>query len=121
MDLSKMIATLRGRPDSARIGMITSHLGLVRGSSRDGRKVTSIDVKYDHDRLNRIVEEMRRLPGIVDIQVDTREGHLEIGDEILAVVVGGDIREHVFEALIQTVNRIKAEASKKQETYGSGC
>ncbi len=118
MNLSKMIATLRERPDSDRIGMIASHLGLVRGSSRDGRKVTSIDVRYDRERLNRIVEEMRKSPGIVDVQVDVREGHLEIGEEILAVVVGGDIREHVFETLIQTVNRIKAEASKKQETFG---
>ena len=118
MDLNKMITALRGRPDAARIGMIASHLGLVRGSSRDGREVTSIEVKYDHDRLNRIVSEMKRLPGIVDIQVATREGHLGIGDDILAVVVGGDIREHVFEALIQTVNRIKAEASRKQETFG---
>jgi molybdopterin synthase catalytic subunit len=118
MDLSRMIATLRERPDAARIGMIASHLGLVRGSSRDGRKVTSIEVKYDHDRLEQIVSEMKKLPGIVDILAETREGHLEIGDEILAVVVGGDIREHVFEGLIQTVNRIKTEASRKQETFG---
>lgn len=118
MNLNKMTEALRGRPDSDRIGMIASHLGLVRGSSRDGRKITSIDVRYDRDRLNQIVEEMRASPGIVDIQVDIREGRLEIGDEILAVVVGGDIREHVFETLIRTVNRIKAEASRKQETFG---
>ena len=49
-------------------------------------------------------------------QVQTKEGRLKVGDEILAVVVAGDIRENVFPALIKTVNRIKADASKKKET-----
>jgi len=103
------------------MGMIASHLGIVRGSSRDGREVTAIEVRYDHERLRDIVEEMKRLPGIIDIQVEIREGHLQVGDEILAVAVGGDIRENVFDALIRTVNRIKAEASRKQEHFrGSG-
>jgi len=103
------------------MGMIASHLGIVRGSSRDGREVSSIEVKYDRDRLRNIVEEMKGLPGIIDIQVEVREGHLQVGDEILAVAVGGDIRENVFDALIKTVNRIKAEASSKRENFqGSG-
>jgi molybdopterin synthase catalytic subunit len=112
-----MIATLRGHPEARKMGMIASHLGVVRGSSRDGRKVTAIDVTYDHDRLRSIVEEMKQLPGILDIQVEIREGRLEVGDEILAVAVGGDIRENVFGALIKTVDRIKAEASKKREFF----
>jgi molybdopterin synthase catalytic subunit len=98
--------------------MIASHLGLVRGSSRDGRTVTAIEVAYDRERLRKIVEEMKGLPGILDIQVETSEGRLEVGDEILAVVVGGDIRENVFDALVRTVNRIKAEASRKREFFG---
>jgi molybdopterin synthase catalytic subunit len=99
------------------MGMIASHLGVVRGSSRDGRGVTGIEVRYDHDRLKKIVEEMKRFPGIVDIRVEIREGRLEVGDEILAVAVGGDIRENVFDALIKTVDRIKAEASRKREFF----
>ena len=42
-------------------------------------------------------------------------GRLKVGDEILAVVVAGDIRENVFPTLIKTVNRIKGDASKKKE------
>jgi len=33
--------------------------------------------------------------------------------------VGGDIREHVFAALMETVNRLKKEASKKKELFSS--
>jgi molybdopterin synthase catalytic subunit len=47
--------------------------------------------------------------------INTSEGHLDVGDDIMAVVVGGDTREHVFPVLMDTVNRIKAEATEKKE------
>jgi molybdopterin synthase catalytic subunit len=115
MDIGKMIATLRKHPEARRIGMIASHLGVVRGTSRDGRPVEGVEVSYDRDRLGKIMEHVRGMPGIVDALVDFQEGRLKVGDEILAVAVAGDIREHVFEALIQAVHRIKAEASRKKE------
>ena len=42
-------------------------------------------------------------------------GHLAVGDEIMAVVVAGDIRENVFPALIDVVERLKSDASTKKE------
>ena len=117
MNVNSMIKVLRAHPDSDKIGMITCHLGVVRGTSRNGQKVTAIEVKYDHGIISDIILETKKMPGIVEVMVDTNEGKLEVGDEILAVVVGGNIRENVFPALIETVNRIKANASKKQEIY----
>jgi len=117
MDINRMIRTLKKRKDSARIGMIASHLGIVRGTSREGQKVRGIEVKYDQEAIQNIIEDIKRSDGIVDVLVKTNEGKLKVGDEILAVVVAGDIRENVFPALIKTVNRIKADASKKKETY----
>ena len=49
--------------------------------------------------------------------VETFGGRLSVGDEIMAVVVGGDTREHVFPALMDAVNRIKAEGTKKKELF----
>ena len=83
--------------------------------SSDTQIVSSIEVVYDHDTLKNIIIDTKSLPGIVEVLIDTNEGHLKIGDNILAVVVGGDIRENVFPALIKTVNRIKKEAVKKKE------
>ncbi|MGD2126505.1 MAG: molybdenum cofactor biosynthesis protein MoaE [Desulfobacteraceae bacterium] len=117
MNLNKMIETLRAHELSSRIGMIASHLGVVRGNSRNGREVTGIEVFYDHDAIGKIVHDIKAYPGIVDVLVDTNEGLLGVGDEILAVAVAGDIRENVFSALIETVNRIKAEASQKKEFF----
>ena len=97
------------------IGKIASHLGIVRATSRDGRLVERIQVSYDHTILDLIIQDIKGMQGIIEVLVETREGVLQIGDEILAVVVAGDIRENVFDALITAVNRIKAEASKKKE------
>lgn len=117
MDLNNMIKKLKQHPESHRIGMIASHLGVVRGTSRDGREVTGIEVVYDHEALVNVINDIKKMPGIVDVSVDTNEGRLAIGDEVLAVAVAGDIREHVFSALMDAVNRIKAESSRKKESF----
>ena len=57
------------------------------------------------------------MSGIIEVLVETRDGQLNVGDEIMAVVVGGDIRDHVFPALIKTVDRIKKEGSRKKEEF----
>jgi len=95
--------------------MITSHLGVVRSTSRDGRAVTSIEVSYDQEALQAVVRDIKKMPGIAEVLVETRQGRLDVGEEILAVVVAGDIRENVFPALVSAVNRIKKEASHKKE------
>jgi molybdopterin synthase catalytic subunit len=115
MDLGKMVSTLKKHPESNKMGMIVSHLGIVRGTSRNGSTVTEIDVLYDHEKLNEIINDIKNMTGIVDVIVDVSEGTLKIGDDILAVVIGGDIRENVFPALTTVVNRIKAEAVEKKE------
>lgn len=115
MDLNKMIESLRSHPEHEKMGMIASHLGIVRGVSRNGRAVSGIEVVYDRKVIDDIILDIKKLPGIIEVIVDTNEGHLEVGDQILAVAVAGDLRENVFPALIETVNRLKKEASKKKE------
>jgi molybdopterin synthase catalytic subunit len=57
------------------------------------------------------------LSGIFEVLVETCDGRLNVGDDIMAVVVGGDTRENVFPALMDTVNRIKAEGAQKKENF----
>ena len=115
MDLNRMIESLRAHPEHEKMGMIASHLGIVRGVSRNGRAVSGIEVVHDHKVIDDIILDIKKLPGIIEVIVDTNEGHLDVGDQILAVVVAGDLRENVFPALVETVNRLKKEASKKKE------
>jgi molybdopterin synthase catalytic subunit len=117
MDLGAMIGKIRVHPDFHKVGMIASHLGVVRGHSLDGRGVKGVVVRYDAERLSAIVSEVKEMPGITEVLVETREGSLRVGDEVMAVVVAGDTRQHVFPALMEAVNRIKAEATAKEEIF----
>ena len=117
MDLERTIEKIRNHPESWKMGMIASHLGIVRASSLDGRKMRWIDVSYNKEALNSIIKHIKALPGIIEVMVEVHEGQLKVGDEILFVAVGGDIRENVFQALIQAVDLIKKNASKKTEVF----
>jgi molybdopterin synthase catalytic subunit len=117
MDINKLLEKIRMHPDSHKMGMIASHLGIVRGSSRDKREVISVNVAYDLKAIDDIIKEIKKLPGIVEVLVDINEGSLEVGDEILFVAVGGDIRDNVFNALIKAVDLIKKRASHKREIF----
>jgi molybdopterin synthase catalytic subunit len=115
LDINRMIDSLKSHPGHTRMGMIASHLGVVRGTSLNGQEVKAIEVSFDREQLDIIAKEIKALPGIIDVLVDFCEGRLEVGDYIMAVVVGGDTREHVFPALISAVDRIKTEATRKRE------
>ena len=117
MDINKMIKTLREHPESRKIGMIATHLGIVRGNSRGGGNVTHVEVAFDQEKIREIITHVKELDGVIEVLIDTKEGRLKVGDAIMAVAVAGDIRENVFAALIQTVDRLKAEASKKKEFF----
>jgi molybdopterin synthase catalytic subunit len=115
MDLNKMIVTIKANPNFHKTGMIASHIGIVRSFSRDGKSVEAVDVEFDQAKIQKILADIESRPGIVDVLIQTNTGHLAVGDEIMAVVVAGDIRENVFPALIDAVERLKTEASTKTE------
>jgi len=117
MDLSKTIAELKARPDYAEhVGMVLIHNGTVRKWSRSDRAtVTTIDVQVDLERVNAIREEFLQSPGIYDIIVEPQTGRLYPGDDLLFIIVAGDIREHVKPVLSDLLDRIKSEAVTKQE------
>ena len=117
MDINKMIDVIKARSDFHKMGMIASHLGVVRGTSLNGKKVTSVEVGFDPGKISKIVRESKALPGIVEVLIETYDGRLSVGDDIMAVVVGGDTRENVFPALMDTVNRIKVEGVEKKENF----
>lgn len=99
--------------------MIAIHLGIVRGTSLDGRPVTEMEIEVDKDALRKIVDELKAMEGIVDVAFELQEGRLRVGEEIMAVAVAGDTRDHVYPALEHAVERIKTEATQKTEFFES--
>jgi molybdopterin synthase catalytic subunit len=115
MNIDQMLKAVKGHPNSSKMGMIASHMGLVRETSLNGNSVKGIDVHFDRGAIEAIIIDTKKRPGIIEVLVETRDGRLDVGDEIMAVVVGGDIRDRVFPALIETVDRIKKEGTRKKE------
>lgn len=120
MHMNKIIDSFKKHPDFPKMGMIASHLGVVRATSLNGRQVTAVDVSFDQNRLSQIIDEIKKMPGIVEVRVQTFEGRLKVGDEIMAVFVGGDTREHVFPALVEAVDLIKRTGTRKKELFADG-
>ena len=118
MDTADIISKIKNHKDSNRIGMIASHLGIVRGDSRKMKKeVKAVEVVYKREIINEIIHEIKSMDGIIEVLVDINEGRLDVGDDLMFVAVGGDIRENVFPALIKAVDLLKARACSKKEIF----
>ncbi|UCD77391.1 MAG: molybdenum cofactor biosynthesis protein MoaE [Desulfobacterales bacterium] len=118
MDINKMIREIKKHPDFNRVGMVLCHNGVVRATSRDGRKVRGLRVAADHKRLKQILTEQKQKPGIIDIKVEIAENRdLAVGDDVMLLLVAGDIRENVIAVMTETLNLIKSSVTAKTEYF----
>lgn len=117
MDISKTIAKLKERPDfTDNVGMILIHNGTVRNWSRqDKSRVTSLRTEVDHELIEKLRKEYLDKPGIYEIIIETHSGTFHPGDDLLFIIVAGDLREHIKPVLSELLDRVKAEAISKQE------
>ena len=118
MDFTRTIAEMKKEPGFAdNVGMVLVHNGVVRGWSRkDGSNTKFVDVFPDNEKIERIRKEFENKPGIYKVIVEAKPGRLKPGDDLLFIVVCGDIRENVKPVLADLLDRIKAEAVTKSET-----
>ena len=106
-------------------GMYLFHNGVVRQSAkakvRNGdetvSKVKGMVFSYDAERVERAVEDARRMPGIGYVRVWLNEGTLNVGDDIMFVLIGGDIRPHVIDALQALVRELKNHCVREEELF----
>jgi molybdopterin synthase catalytic subunit len=118
MHADPLLTHIKTHPAYDRVGMILCHNGVVRATSRDGRRVTGLRVAVDQDRLERVLAEQRARPGIVDVQVEiAADTDLSVGDDVMMLVVAGDIRENVIDVLTDTLNAIKTTVTTKTEFF----
>jgi molybdopterin synthase catalytic subunit len=118
MNIAKALDEIKKHPDFENVGMILCHNGVVRATTRDGRKVRGLKVAVDHDKLEKIIIEQSQKPGIVDIEVNIVENkNLAVGDDIMHLTVAGDIRENVISVLKETLDLIKTQVTEKTEYF----
>ena len=117
MGLMTLIDQVKSHPNYADVGMILCHNGVVRGTSRDGRQVSGLALTVDRDALEAILAEQRQRPGIMEVLVEIRDGSLQVGDDLMFIVVAGDLRDRVIPVLEDTLNAIKRRVTRKTEHF----
>ena len=117
MDITKTIQSLKKRPDfNDNVGMILIHNGTVRNWSRaDKQKVQSLETIVDHEKIDTLRQEYLAKEGIYEIIVEAHSGKFQPGDDLLFIIVAGDLRENIKPVLAELLDRIKAEAVTKKE------
>lgn len=121
----KWLEEAKAHESAPEVGMYLVHNGVVRQTARaqvregapDTLPVAALEFSYDADKLEAAVKDTYKLPGIYYIRTWLAHGRLEVGDNIMYVLIGGDIRSHVTEALDYLVGRIKDECVTETEIY----
>ena len=123
--LDSWLDEAKAHESAGKVGMYLIHNGVVRETARaqvregaeDTRPVAAMEFSYDRDKLDAAVADTYKLPGIYYIRTWLAEGRLQVGDDIMYVLIGGDIRPHVMDALDYLVGRIKNECVIETEIY----
>lgn len=110
---------------AGKIGMYLVHNGVVRATAKarvrqndeNARPVAGMRFCCDADRLNRVIADAYKLEGVCHIRAWLNEGELQVGDDLMYLLIGGDIRPHVTAALDYLLGRIKGECVTETEIY----
>ena len=104
-------------------GMYLTHNGTVRQTAKakvrygeeNTKEVTGMLFSYDEEKVNAVIADTYQMEGIYYIKVWLNAGTLQMGDDIMYVLIGGDIRPRVVDALQYLVSRIKNECVVETE------
>ena len=116
------LAEAKCHESAPKIGMYLTHNGIVRQSAKarvrygeDAQDVTGMVFSYDRSKVDAVLEDAKKRDGIYYIRLWLNEGELKVGDDIMYVLIGGDIRPRVVDALNYIVGRIKNECVTETE------
>jgi molybdopterin synthase catalytic subunit len=115
--IDKWLKEAKSDMEALNVGMYLVHNGTVRKTPKakvrkgvdDGSEVIKMDFSYDKAKVDKAVEKAKKMDGIFYVKVWMNEGRLQVGDDIMYVLVGGDIRPHVIDALQALVEEIKTQ------------
>ena len=113
----------KAHESAPKIGMYLTHNGTVRQSAKakvrygaeDTQPVTGMLFSYDAEKVDAVIADAHKMEGIYYIKVWLNEGELKMGDDIMYVLIGGDIRPRVVDCLQYLVGRIKNECVVETE------
>ena len=107
----------KAHESAPKCGMYLTHNGTVRQSAKakvrygaeDTQEVTGMIFSYDQEKVDAAIADTYKMDGIYYVKAWLNEGQLSMGDDIMYVLIGGDIRPRVVDGLQYLVGRLKNE------------
>lgn len=123
--LDAWLREAKAAPGAENCGMYLTHNGTVRRTARamvrqgaeNTAPVAGMRFGYDREKTAAAIENARQMAGIYYVRVWLNEGELLPGDDIMFVLIGGDIRPHVVDALQALVGTLKNECVIEEELF----
>lgn len=125
--MDQWLAEAKADSSADQCGMYLTHNGVVRitpkAQVREGKEglgeVVAVDFSYDSAGVEAAVAEALTWPGVHYVKVWLNEGVLSVGESIMYVLIGADIRPHCIDALQNLVGKIKNDLVVEKEIYES--
>jgi len=112
--LLDMIKNAKKEPNFKKAGAITLFIGVVREEDKKVEKVEKLELEAYEEKANqtleRICDDLRKKPGVTDVQIHHLLGEFAPGEDLVYVLVAGSHRQNIFPVLEEAVKRYKSEA-----------
>lgn len=122
--IDQWLAEAKQSLNADKCGMFLAHNGIVRSTAkaqvRQGEEkpaVAQVEFSYDAAGVDAAVQEALTWPGVYYVKVWLNEGLLEVGQSIMYVLIGADIRPRCIDALQNLVGKIKNDLVVEKEIY----
>jgi molybdopterin synthase catalytic subunit len=122
--MDQWLAEAKASENADKCGMFLTHNGVVRATAkaqvREGQEmpaVSQVEFSYDAEGLEAAVAEALTWDGVYYVKVWLNEGVCNVGDSLMYVLIGADIRPRCIDALQNLVGKIKNELVVEKEIY----
>lgn len=124
-DINKWLKEAKADKDANQCGMYLFHNGVVRETAKEkvranneeAKDVIGMDFDYDIQKTEAAIEKAKEMTGIYFVRVWMARGRLQVGNDIMRVLVGGDIRPNVINCLEELVSELKNNCVIEKEIY----
>ena len=122
--MDQWLAEAKASENADQCGMFLVHNGIVRATAkaqvREGQDmptVAQVEFSYDAAGVEATIADALTWDGVYYVRVWLNEGALNVGDSIMYVLIGADIRPRCIDALQKLVGKIKNDLVVEKEIY----
>ena len=122
--MDEWLAEAKASENADKCGMFLTHNGIVRSTAKaqvrqgqDMPEVAQVEFSYDAAGVEAAIAEALTWDGVYYVKVWLNEGALNVGESIMYVLIGADIRPRCIDALQNLVGKIKNDLVVEKEIY----